>query len=64
MPRRLPGPLIAVLAGILENAETHGTMNQRFMYAGAPGSIGAVLHDAIEDARKHLGPTRFGGSSA
>ncbi len=33
----IPAPVIAIVAEIASNRETHATLNSLFMYAGAPG---------------------------
>ena len=37
MAKPIPSPLIAIVANIVSNAETHASMDNLFMYAEAPG---------------------------
>lgn len=37
MRREIPAPVIAVVANVVSEVETHATLDSLFMYAGAPG---------------------------
>jgi hypothetical protein len=54
MRTKIPSPVIAVVAAVLEHREPHATMNSLFLYANAPGDApeGNKLLKATEWLRR------------